>query len=70
MRLVTDHEVPFLANLAQLRFRHPDYFQAGSLHGHIDFREDLLASIGSRSQVDWLGIVREGVRVHDFFPPF
>ena len=28
---------PSLANLAQLRFRHPDYFQAGSLHDHVDF---------------------------------
>lgn len=68
MRLVT--EVPSLANLVQLCFRHPDYFQAGSLHNHIDFWEDLLTSTDSRSQVDWLRIIREGVGVHDFFPPF
>ena len=65
MCLVT--EVPSLANLVQLCFRHPDYFQAGSLHNHIDFWEDLLTSTDSRSQVDWLRIIREGVGVHDFF---
>ena len=35
---------PSLANLAQMRFRHPDYFQAGSLHDHVDFWEHLISS--------------------------
>ena len=37
---------PSLADLAQLRFRHPDYFQAGSLHNHVDFWEDLIFLTG------------------------
>ena len=28
---------PSFASLAQLRFRHPVYFQAGGLHDHVDF---------------------------------
>ena len=37
---------PSLADLAQLRFRHPDYFQEGTLHNHVDFWEDLTFSTG------------------------
>ena len=40
--LVSKH--PSLANLAQVRFRYPDYFQAGSLHDHVDFWEHLISS--------------------------
>ena len=62
---------PSLADLAQLRFRHPDYFQAGSLHNHVDFWEDLFSSAGyTCPQVDLLQIVREGVRVDSFFRHF
>ena len=67
-RLVT--KVPSLANLAQLRFKHSDSFKAGSLHDHADFWEHLLASSNLCPQVDWLRIIREGVRVHDFFRYF
>ena len=35
---------PSLADLAQLRFRHPDYLQAGSLHNQVDFWEDIISS--------------------------
>ena len=62
---------PSLADLAQLRFRHPDYFQAGSLHDHVDFWEHLISSAGYVCpQVNLLQIIREGVRVHDFFRHF
>ena len=62
---------PSLANLAQLRFRHPDFCQAGSLHNHVDFWEDLIFSSGYICpQVDLLQIIREGVRVDNFFPHF
>ena len=62
---------PSLADLAQLRFRHPDYFQAGSLHNHVDFWEDLFSSAGyTCPQVDLLQIIREGVRVDSFFRHF
>ena len=37
---------PPLANLAELHFSNPDSFQAGSLHNHVDFWENLISSIG------------------------
>ena len=62
---------PSLADLAQLRFRHPDYFQAGSLHAHVDFWEDLIFSTGCTCpQVYLLQTIREGVRVDSFFRHF
>ena len=62
---------PSLANLAQLRFRNPDSFQASSLHNHVDFWENLISSTGySCPQVSLLQIIREGVKVYDFFRPF
>ena len=62
---------PSLAGLAQLRFRHPDYFQAGSLHNHVDFWEDLSFSTGyTCAQVNLLQTIREGVRVDSFFRHF
>ena len=62
---------PSLADLAQLRFRHPDYFQAGSLHNHVDFWEDLIFSTGCTCpQVYLLQTIREGVRVDSFFRHF
>ena len=62
---------PSLADLAQLRFRHPDYFQAGSLHNHADFWEDLIFSTGCTCpQVNLLQTIREGVRVDSFFRHF
>ena len=55
---------PSLADLAQLRLRHPDYFKAGSLHNNVDFWEDLIFSTGyTCPQVNLLQIIREGVRV-------
>ena len=55
---------PSLADLAKLRFRHPDYFQAGTLHNHIDFWEDLISSTGyTCPQVNLLQTTREGVRL-------
>ena len=62
---------PSLANLAQLRFRHPDFFQARSLHNHVDFWEDLFFSTGyTCPQIDLLQIIRVGVRVDNFFHHF
>ena len=58
---------PSLADLAQLRFRHPDYIQAGALHNHVDFWEDLIFSTGYNCpQVNLLQIIREGVRLDSF----
>ena len=62
---------PPLANLAELRFRNPDSFQAGSLHNHVDFWENLISSTGySCPKVSLLQIIREGVKVYDFFRHF
>lgn len=62
---------PSLANLAQLRFRKLDSFQAGSLHNHVDFWENLISSTGySCPKVSLLKIMREGVKVYDFFQHF
>ena len=67
--LISKH--PSLANLAQLRLRHLDYFQAGSLHNHVDFWEDLISLTGyTCPQVDLLQIIREGVRSDNFFRHF
>ena len=59
-------KLPSLADLAQLRFRHPDYFQAGTLHDQVDFVEYLIVSV----QVDSLQIIREAVRIDNFFRHF
>lgn len=62
---------PSLANLAKLRFRNLDSFQAGSLHNHVDFWENLISSTGySCPKVSLLKIMREGVKVYDFFRHF
>ena len=62
---------PSLADLAQLRFRHPDYFQAGALHNHVDFWEDLIFSTGYNCpQVNLLQTIREGVRLDSFLRHF
>lgn len=62
---------PSLTNLAQLRFRNLDSFQAGSLHNHLDFWEKLISSTGySCPKVSLLKIMREGVKVYDFFRHF
>ena len=62
---------PSLADLAQLRLRHPDYFKAGSLHNNVDFWEDLIFSTGyTCPQVNLLQIIREGVRVDSFLRHF
>ena len=62
---------PSLADLAQLRLRHPDYFKAGSLHNNVDFWEDLIFSTGyTCPQVNLLQIVQEGVRVDSLLRHF
>ena len=62
---------PSLANLAQLHFRNPDSFRAGNLHNHVDFWENLIFSTGhSCSKVCLLQIIREEVKVYDFFRHF
>ena len=54
-----------------MRFRHPDYFQSGSLQNHVNFWEDLNSLNGyTCPQVDLLQIIREGVRVDSFFRHF
>ena len=64
-QLVVSH--PSLANLAELRFRNPDSFQAGGLHNHVYFWENLISSTGySCPKVSLLQIIREGVKVYDF----
>ena len=68
-QLVVSH--PSLANMAELRFRNPDSFQAGTLHNHVDFWENLISSTGySCPKVCLLQIIREGVKVYDFFRHF
>ena len=62
---------PSLADLGQLRFRHSDYFQAGSLYNHVDFWEDLIFSTGYICpQVNLLQIIREGVTLDSFVRHF
>ena len=62
---------PSLADLAQLRLRHPDYFKANSLYNHFDFWEDLILSTGyTCPQVNLLQTIREGVRVDSFLRHF
>ena len=64
-------KLPSLADLAQLRFRHPDYFQAGTLHDQVDFVEHLIVSASySCCQVDSSQIIREAVRIDNFFRHF
>lgn len=68
-QLVVSH--PSLANLAELRFRNPDSFQAGGLHNHVYFWENLISSTGySCPKVSLLQIIREGVKVYDFVRHF
>ena len=62
---------PSLTNLAQLRFRNPDSFQAGSLHDHVHFWENFISSTRySCPRVSLLQIIRERVKVYDFFQHF
>ena len=64
-------KVPSLADLAQLLFRHPDFFHAGSVHEQVDFWEHLIASTTFPCrQVDLLQIIREEVRIDSFFRHF
>jgi hypothetical protein len=55
--------------LSHLRFRDPDHFRTGIIHGSLPMWEHLLADYCFPT-VDLLEIVREGVRVERFFPPF
>ena len=62
---------PSLADLALLRLRHPDYFQAGGSHNHVDFWEDLISSTGyTCPQVNLLQTTREGVTLDSFVRHF
>jgi len=59
---------PDLSILSHLRFRDPDHFRAGMIHGSLPMWEHLLADCCC-STVDLLEIVREGVRLERFFYP-
>ena len=62
---------PSFADLAQLRFRHTDYFKAGSLYNHVHLWEDLIFSTGyTCPQVNLLQTIREGVKVDSFLRHF
>lgn len=64
-------KLPSLTDLAQLRFRHPDYLRAGTLHDQVYFGEHLIVSASyTCCQVDFLQIIREGVRIDNFFRHF
>ena len=57
---------PELGVLNQLRLRNPDHFRAGTIHHSLPLRERLLADY-SCSAVDLLEVLRDGVRVEQFF---
>ena len=60
---------PSQASLNQLRFLSPEYFRAGEIHDHLSVWEHLLSVHGS-SQVDLMGIIKEGVKIERLFKPF
>ena len=59
---------PELGVLSQLRFRDPDHFRAGMIHDSSPVWESLLVDFDC-SAVDFLKIVKDGVRIEDFFHP-
>lgn len=60
---------PSLATLEQLRFFHPQHFRAGAIHNHVPVWEHLLSGHSS-TQVDFMEIIKEGVKIHRLFKPF
>ena len=62
---------PSLADLAQLRFTHTDYFKAGSLYNHVHLWEDLIFSTGyTCPQANLPQTILKGVTVDSFFRHF
>ena len=59
---------PELGVLPNLRFRDPGHFKAGMLHESFPVWQRLLADYSCA--VDLLEILRDGVRVENFFTPF
>ena len=54
--------------LPQLVVRNLDSFFAGNLHNHLDFWQNLIFSTGQPCpKVSLPQIIREGVKVYDFF---
>jgi len=60
---------PDLATMEQLRFFDPTFFRAGEIRNHLPVWEKLLSGHSS-SQVNYIDIVREGVKIDCFFKPF
>ncbi|KAL9954401.1 hypothetical protein ACROYT_G041934 [Oculina patagonica] len=60
---------PSQASSSQLRFRNSQFFRAGEIHNHLPVWEQLLSGYSS-SQVDFMEIIQEGVKIDRFFKPF
>ena len=60
---------PGLADLALWRFYDPSHFRAGNIHGKSYVWQNLIPN-SPCGEVDLLEIIREGVRVENFFRPF
>ena len=60
---------PDLAKIEQLRFYDPTFFRTGEIHNHFPMWERLRSGHSS-SQVNFIDIVREGVKIDWFFKPF
>ena len=60
---------PGLAKIEQLSFFDRTFFRAGKIHNHLSVWERLLSGHSS-SQVNFIDIVREGVKIDCFFKPF
>ena len=59
-----------LADLSQLRFRHPDSFSAGELHHHLHEWNQIVGSPASPQQTQVLNWVANKVSIFDYFQPF
>ena len=60
---------PSLSMLEQLRFFQPQHFRAIAINNHVPVWEHLLSGRSS-TQVDFMEIIKEGVKIHRFFKPF
>ena len=60
---------PGLAKIEQLRFFDPTFFRAGEIHNHLPVWERLLSGHSS-SQVNFINIVQEDVKIDCFFKLF
>ena len=59
-----------LADLSQLRFRHPDSFSAGELHHHLHEWNQIVGSPASPQQTQVLNWIANTVSIFDYFQPF